>query len=124
MGGIVIWGSVLITLISLYVAGLVLPTTFFKDLDFLSRSQTLIPALSLLAGATIGFLNDFYDVTHEGKGLRLRVRLALIFILSGTLGWWFYDKLDVTTVNVPFNGAIELGILIIPFYTTHHSVVC
>ena len=55
MGGIVIWGSVLITLISLYVAGLVLPTTFFKDLDFLSRSQTPIPALSLLAGATIGF---------------------------------------------------------------------
>ena len=116
MGGIVIWGSVLLTLLGLYVAALVFPNTFFSDLDFLSRSQTLIPALALLAGAVIGFLNDFYDVTHEGKGLRLRVRLLLIFILSGTLGWWFYDKLDVTMISVPFNGALELGILIIPFF--------
>lgn len=116
MGGIVIWGSVLVTLSVFYFLGILFPETFFRDLDFLSRSQTLIPLMSLLAGAGIGLLNDFYDITHQGKGLRLRIRLVLITVLAGTLGWWFYDKLDVTTVSVPFNGVFELGILIIPFF--------
>lgn len=116
MGGIVIWGSVLLTLGSLYVLALLFPNSFFSELDFLTRSQTLIPALALVAGAGIGFLNDFYDVTHKGEGLRLRVRLVLILGLSAALGWWFYEKLDVTAVSIPFDGALELGIFIIPFF--------
>ena len=116
MGGIVIWGSVLITLITTYALAFVFPDSFFSELDYLSRSQTLIPATALLVGALIGFLNDFYDVTHSGKGLRLSVRLVLITILSGILGWWFYDKLEVTGINIPFDGTLELGVMIIPFF--------
>lgn len=116
MGGIVIWASVIITLVGTYALGTTLPESIFKDLDYLSRSQTLIPATALLVGALIGLLNDFYDVTHHGKGLRLSVRLGLITLLAGALGWWFYDKLGVTGVNIPFDGTIELGFLIIPFF--------
>lgn len=116
MGGIIIWASALITLVGTYLLALLLPNSFFSHLDFLSRSQTLIPAATLLAGAIIGFANDFYDVTHGGKGLRLSVRLGLITALSGFLGWWFYSKLGVTGVNIPFDGTLELGILIIPFF--------
>lgn len=116
MGGIVIWASVLLTLGLLYTLSVIFPNSFFAGLDFLSRSQTFIPLLALVVGAGIGFLNDFYDITHEGRGLRLRVRLLLVFLLAGTLGWWFYDKLDVTAVNIPFDGSLELGIFIIPFF--------
>ncbi len=116
MGGIVIWGSVLLTLGSTYLLGLIFPQTFFSELDFLSRSQTLIPAATLLVGALIGFLNDFYDISHGGKGMRLSVRLGLISVLSAMLGWWFYFKLGVTGVNIPFDGTLELGIFIIPFF--------
>lgn len=116
MGGIVIWGSVLITLIGTFLLSVLFPNSFFSELDYLSRSQTYIPAASLLVGALIGFLNDFYDIAHEGKGLRLSIRLGLITFLSGILGWWFYSKLGVTTINVPFDGGLELGILIIPFF--------
>ncbi|MCA9360904.1 hypothetical protein KC730_03370 [Candidatus Kaiserbacteria bacterium] len=116
MGGIVVWGSVLITLIFTSLLAHFFPNTLLSNLNFLSRSQTLIPATALLAGALIGFLNDFYDVSHEGRGISLRLRLSLITILSGSLGWWFYDKLDVTGVNIPFDGTLELGILIIPFF--------
>ena len=94
----------------------IFPNPFFSDLDYLSRSQTLIPATALLVGAIIGFLNDFYDVSHEGKGIQLKIRLALITVLSGLLGWWFYAKLGVSGVNIPFDGMLELGILIIPFF--------
>jgi phospho-N-acetylmuramoyl-pentapeptide-transferase len=116
MGGIVIWASALLTLGGLYILALLFPNSLFSSLDFLSRSQTLIPAGTLLIGAVIGFMNDYYDVTHGGQGLRLSVRLGLITLLAGGLGWWFYEKLGVTGVNIPFDGTLELGILIIPFF--------
>ena len=116
MGGIVIWGSVLITLVGTYLLAILFPDSFFTKLDYLSRSQTLIPAVTLLAGAIIGFLNDFYDVAHEGKGLKLSIRLGLITVLATFLGWWFYEKLEVTGINIPFDGTLELGIFIIPFF--------
>jgi len=99
-----------------YLLSSLFPDSIFEQLDYLSRSQTLIPASALLVGAVIGFLNDFYDVAHHGRGLRLSVRLALITILSGLLGWWFYDKLEVTGISIPFDGTLELGVFIIPFF--------
>lgn len=116
MGGIIIWGSVLLTLAGTSLSAILFPDTFFVDLNFLSRSQTLIPAASLLVGALIGFLNDFYDISHEGKGLRLSVRLGLITFLAAVLGWWFHFKLEVSSISIPFDGTLELGVLIIPFF--------
>ncbi len=116
MGGIVIWGSVLLTLLLNFSLASWFDYEFVQGLDFLSRSQTLIPVFALLAGAGIGWLNDFYDVTHDGTGLRLSIRLLLILLLSALLGWWFYAKLDVSTINIPFDGSVDLGVLIIPFF--------
>lgn len=116
MGGIVIWLSVLITVCLLYAGKQLFPGTILAELDFFSREQTWIPLGTLLVGALIGFINDFYDVIHGGRGLALRYRLIAISLLSGFIGWWFYDKLEVTGVNIPFDGTLELGILIIPFF--------
>lgn len=116
MGGIVIWGSVIITMIIMSILANFFTGTFLDQLGFFSRSQTLIPMSALLVGAFIGFLNDFYDVKHGGTGLSLSVRLFLIITLSGVLGWWFYSKLGVTSINIPFDGALYLGIFIVPFF--------
>jgi len=89
---------------------------FFTDAFFLSRSQTWIPFTVLFIGAAIGFLNDFYDIQHEGTGVRLRVRLLLISILAAFIGWWFYEKLGVTSISMPFIEPLDLGILLIPFF--------
>lgn len=116
MGGVIIWLSVTITLFGTYLLAKIFPQSIFSQLDYLTRSQTLIPATTLIVGALIGLLNDFYDVTHKGKGLRLSIRLFLISLLATFLGWWFYSKLGVTTISIPFNGDLEMGILIIPFF--------
>jgi phospho-N-acetylmuramoyl-pentapeptide-transferase len=116
MGGIVIWGSVLITVALTYTLGNVFKESIFSEFDFLSRSQTFIPVAALATGAIIGFLNDFYDVKHGGKGLTLRIRLVLISVLSGLVAWWFYTKLGVQTISVPFDGTIWLGAFFIPFF--------
>ncbi|MFN3188667.1 MAG: hypothetical protein ACK42D_03975 [Candidatus Paceibacteria bacterium] len=114
MGGIVIWLSVIITIFILYLATLISPTNALSEMFFLSRSQTLIPVAVLLLGALVGFLNDYHDVTHAGKGISLKIRLLLISLLAGGIGWWFYDKLEVTTINIPFADPLYLGFLIIP----------
>ncbi len=115
MGGLVIWGSVVIVTLGGFVISELLGETG-SSFSFLSRSQTWIPFSALVVGAVIGFLNDFYDVAHGGKGLSLSIRLTLITLLSGGIGWWFYTKLGVTTINLPFGEALTLGWLIIPFY--------
>lgn len=116
MGGIVIWGSVLITVLVLFMFKHLVPNTSLAHLDFFSREQTWIPLSVMIIGALVGFLNDFYDVTHDGKGLRLSVRITIITILSGLIGWWFYSKLGVVGLGVPFDGSLYIGILIIPFF--------
>ncbi len=116
MGGIIIWASVLITVVVLFLLKHIFPESIFSELDFFSRSQTWIPISTLVIGAFVGFINDFYDVVHGGQGLLLKYRIVIISILSGMIGWWFYDKLDVTSIGIPFDGALEVGFLIIPFF--------
>jgi phospho-N-acetylmuramoyl-pentapeptide-transferase len=116
MGGVVIWGSVLLTLFVLYLLREIFPQHIFEDLFFLSRSQTWLPLSAMIVGAAVGFLNDYYDVHHDGKGLRLRVRIIIITLLATGIGWWFYAKLGIASVGVPFDGSLFIGWLIIPFF--------
>jgi phospho-N-acetylmuramoyl-pentapeptide-transferase len=115
MGGLVVVGAVVCTMVMLGIASLIAPTGFWSDMYFLSRSQTWIPLAVFFLGALVGFLNDFYDVTHDGRGLRLSVRLLFIALLSGLIGYWFYAKLEVTAIALP-GAPLELGLLIIPFF--------
>ncbi len=116
MGGIVIWSSVLLTIGFLYGLHALFPNSVWGDIFFLSRGQTWIPVAALIIGAGIGFLNDYYDVVHGGKGLSLRIRLAIISLLSGAIGYWFYAKVGVDAVGIPFDGVLTLGWLIVPFF--------
>lgn len=116
MGGIVIWGSVLLTVGLLAILGTIFENSIFAELDFFSRSQTWIPITTLILGAAFGFLNDFYEVTHKKDGVSLRVRLLLISAVSGLIGWWFYSKLGVDSIGIPFDGALYIGWLIIPVF--------
>lgn len=116
MGGIVIWGSVLVTIAAIYILKIIFPNSVFEELFFISRSETWIPFTTLVIGAGVGLLNDYYDVVHGGKGLRLSIRILIITALSGFIGWWFYAKLGIDSVGVPFDGAVYIGWLIIPFF--------
>jgi phospho-N-acetylmuramoyl-pentapeptide-transferase len=116
MGGIVIWGSVFLTVGFIFTLGRFFPHSVFAHLDFFSRSQTWIPLSTLAVGALIGFINDFYDVVHGGKGLVLRYRILIISVLSALIAYWFYHKLEVNSIGIPFDGTLYIGIWIIPFF--------
>lgn len=116
MGGIVIWGSILISISILFALTLISTNPFFSDIFFLSRAQTWIPFSTLFIGALLGLLNDFYDVEHGGTGVRISVRLIFISFLSAVIGWWFYAKLGVETIGNPFGEPFAVGIFIIPIF--------
>lgn len=116
MGGIVVWGSVLITIIGIAILSALLDSANVDLLNFLSRSQTWIPLLALFIGAVAGLVDDVFTVRDSGEGLSIRLRLLIVVVLAGILGLWFYAKLDVTTVNIPFASPLELGWLIVPFF--------
>lgn len=115
-GGVVVWGSVLITTAMVYGVALLVPSPATEYFNFLSRSQTWVPLAALLIGAAAGFLDDILIVRKEGEGLRLRWRLALVVVLSLAIGWWFFDKLEVTALSIPFDGSLEIGWLVVPFF--------
>lgn len=120
MGGIVIWGSVLLTMFLIWVFQFIVPNTIIGSLDFLSRSQTWLPLFALLIGAVVGFIDDLLVVRGTGKhfagGLPLSQRLLVVGVTSIFSGWWFYEKLDVSSISVLGHGYIDLGIFFIPFF--------
>jgi len=118
MGGIVIWASVGITTIGLWLLAKFFPNEISTKLDFLSRNQTWIPLFTLLTGSFVGLINDILDVidTTGEKGIPLKVRLLFVVVISLFIGWWFYDKLDVVSIGIPFAGDLTIGWLIVPFF--------
>jgi phospho-N-acetylmuramoyl-pentapeptide-transferase len=115
MGGIVVWGATLITALAV----MALAAAFgepFTQLDFVNRGQTWLPLFALMVGAVVGLLDDILEVTKSSGGLSLRYRLLIVALLAGFSGWWFYAKLGVSAVGIPFFGALPLGVFFIPFF--------
>jgi len=120
MGGIVIWASVFITVLGVWVLERFVGGTALEKLEFLSRSQTWLPLFAMLVGAVVGFIDDFLEIidggTHFAGGLSLTRRLFIVSIFYLFAGWWFYEKLGVSEVSVPFDGVVYFGAWFIPFF--------
>jgi phospho-N-acetylmuramoyl-pentapeptide-transferase len=115
MGGVLIWVSVFLTALILLSLGNMFDG-LYGSLNFISRSQTWLPLMALLVGALVGGADDILEITRSSGGLRLRYRLGLVALLGIFSGWWFFVKLGVSSVGVPFAGPVELGVWFIPFF--------
>ncbi|PCI90502.1 hypothetical protein COB18_00225 [Candidatus Kaiserbacteria bacterium] len=116
MGGIVIWGSAVITIFGTGLVALMWPTAATVKMDFLSRAQTWIPLFALVIGAIVGLANDILDIYYDGNGLSLKRRLVVVISSSLFIGWWFYEKLGIVSIGIPFGEPLVIGWLIIPFF--------
>ena len=119
MGGIVIWASVLLTVFLMWLVAHALPGNILGRLDFLSRDQTWLPLVLLLGGAIIGLLDDLLELkerTGFSRGLSLKTRLFLVGLMALFAGWWFFDKLDVVAIGLPFGYSLEIGWLVVPLF--------
>lgn len=85
----------------------------------LDRGQTYLPLAALIGGGVIGLIDDIINLRSNGRGvagLRSGLKFVMLLVVALGLGWFFYDKLDYTAVQVPFAGVWELGWWIIPLF--------
>ena len=119
MGGVLVWGT------TCTLAGLLWLLKTFTDwswaahLNFLTRKETLLPLGAFLGASLVGLVDDWLDARrlgHNGRGLRFRFKLWLYVLVAAIGAWWFYFKLDFSSIHVPFYGSIDLGWWYIPFF--------
>ncbi len=99
----------------IFVAATVLVTL----LGNLVREETWLPLAAMAGAGAIGLFDDFLNIRSTGgiAGMRAKLKLILITTVALVGGWWFYDKLDVSSIHVPFvEGALVLGWLIVPLF--------
>lgn len=81
----------------------------------LDRGQTWLPLAGMLGAGAIGLLDDWLNIRGNGSGIagmRAKIKFILHSFVALAGGWWFYAKLDVTSLNFGF-GEVALGALVI-----------
>ncbi len=121
VGGIIIWVSILFSTLVFYLISILFPTEITEKINFLSKNQTLIPLFVLLFGSFLGLWDDLMQIYGTGKIAHDNVswrkwKALLVIIISFLIGLWFYYKLGMISIHIPFGGEMYLGILIIPFF--------
>ncbi len=114
MGGIIIWFTLLLLIVCMYYLQYLpgLPAVI-KDLNFFSRSETLLPLGVLIASALVGLFDDWFNVRKKGGGkgggLTVKHRLLMYTLIAAVGAWWFYVKLDWDVLHIPFVGTFAIG---------------
>ncbi len=85
----------------------------------LSRGQTWLPLAAFVGAGFIGLVDDIINIRGSGRGvagLPSKIKLLLTTLMALAAGWYFYAKLDVTSIHVPIVGGVSLGWLIVPLF--------
>ncbi len=118
MGGVVIWGTVMITaaifwLLNFFFDG------FWGQLNFIDRAQTYLPLTAMLIAGLIGLADDLLGIFNVGGGsggLKVRHKLVLYSIIAVVGAWWFYFRLGWDVLSIPFWGNLIIGPWYVPLF--------
>ncbi len=120
MGGIIIWVSVLLTVAFIWAIAQIFPNIATIKLNFLSREQVWLPLFTLIVASLIGLVDDYLQVRGGGSyvagGLSLKKRVGLVLLIGLGCALWFYIKLGISTIGIPFVGNFDIGLLFIPLF--------
>jgi len=98
-----------------FVFAIVVITLLFN----LDRAETWLPLAALAGGAAVGLIDDIINIRGGGKGvagLRSSLKFMMITAIGLALGFFFFEKLGISAVHIPFVGPWELGWLIVPIF--------
>lgn len=121
VGGMIIWSSVLITIAIVYILKLFFGGELLGKLDFLSRNQTLLPLMALLFGGLFGLFEDFVEIFSEKfsnikQGLPSKYLILIVSFIGLLAGLYFYLKLGIRDIYVPFFGYWHVGWVFVPIF--------
>jgi phospho-N-acetylmuramoyl-pentapeptide-transferase len=114
MGGILIWGSILATVIFsrlLAYFGVV-------EHSLLQRGQVYLPLFALVAFGLLGGVDDWLNIKGIGKkrGLDALPKIFFLLLISTLGALWFY-RIGYSSLTIPYlHEAVELGLWYIPVF--------
>lgn len=85
----------------------------------LERTETWLPLAAFVGAGMIGLIDDIINIRGTGKGvagLPSKLKFLLTTLVASVGGWFFFYKLDVSAIHIPFVGEWQLGLLIIPLF--------
>lgn len=88
----------------------------------LSRHQTWLPLTGFIGGGFIGLLDDIINIKGWGAtagtvaGLRGRIKFAMLIAVGAIGAWFFYYKLGVHSLHLPYAGNVSIGWFMIPLF--------
>src|SRR3990167_8916687 len=74
-----------------------------------------LPLFAFMFGAVIGLVDDFLE-TRGTNGLSLKRRLVLVTLVATFCAWWFWVRLGVSSISVPFLGTLDLDWMFMLFF--------
>lgn len=99
----------------IFISAAALTTLLFN----LNRGQTWLPLAGMLGAGAIGLMDDVMNIDSNGGGVAgMTARLKfLLYSLVGLIGgWWFYDKLGVHAIYLPWLHQWHIGVLVIVLF--------
>jgi len=113
MGGLLIWGSVIIIVFSsrfLSFFGLI-------EQSLLNRGQTYLPIFTLITVGILGLIDDYLNAKKsKNKGITAKIKMIWLTLFSVLGAWWFYYKLGYSSIHIPRLGDFDIGLFYIPLF--------
>ncbi len=122
VGGTIIWISVLVTTLILFILAHIIDSPLASELDYVSRNQTLLPFVALIFGSLFGLFEDVLEIFPDyfskfRHGLDDKYLIILVGLFGLFYGWWFYAKLGIESVVIPIVGyTLHLGWFFIIYF--------
>ncbi len=114
MGGILIWGSILCTVILSRLLA------YFGVIEhsLLQRGQVYLPLAILLSLGVLGGLDDYLNIRGVGKkrGLDALPKILSLLAISLAGALWFSFKLGYDSISIPYVGDWYVGLWYIPIF--------
>ncbi len=97
---------------TIFVISIAIVTLF----DNFYRSQTWLPMVGMVFAGFIGLIDDTMNIrgfNSKIAGMQAKVKFGLYSIVAFAGGWWFYEKLGVHSIYLPYIHDWKLGVFVI-----------
>ena len=114
MGGILIWGTVLIITLASFIPYYMGIT----NSSLLSREETLLPLFTLITTALLGAVDDWFNIKGLGKRKGLNIKPKFLWLTAFSLigAYWFHFRLGYDQIHIPGIGDMQIDLWYIPLF--------
>ncbi len=123
VGGVIVWLSIIFTIAFTFIFQLIareyigydhiIAHDLLDKINFFSRNQTALLIFALIAGSIFGLIDDLLQIYGKdlrlGDGISRKTRIFFVLLTAAVGAYWFYSKLGMNTIHIPFMGDIYLG---------------